>query len=177
MAAGGIGLGLSGLSTVMGAVGGMSQGQAAGRQAEYTAQVARNNQIIAQQNAEYASQAGETQAQAQDLKNRATQASIAASQSASGLSFDSPTLIDVREGAAQIGRLDTANTAQNAALRARAYDAQADNYGAQAGLQSAAASDARRAGTMSAFGSLLSGGASFADKWNRYMPSTTTGAV
>jgi len=106
MAAGGIGLGLSGLSTVMGAVGGMSQGQAAGRQADYTAQVARNNQIIAQQNAEYASQAGETQAQAQDLKNRATQGAIAASQSASGLSFDSPTLIDVREGAAQIGRLD-----------------------------------------------------------------------
>jgi len=146
----------------MGSVGGMSQGQAAGRQADYTAQVARNNQIIAQQNAEYASQAGETQAQAQDLKNRATQASIAASQSASGLSFDSPTLMDVREGAAQIGRLDTANVAQNAALRARAYDAQASNYGAQADLQSAAASDARSAGTMSAFGSLLSGGASFA---------------
>jgi len=175
MAAGGVGLGLSGLSTVMGMVGGITQGQAAGRQAEYTAQVARNNQIIAQQNAEYASQAGETQAQAQDLKNRAQQGSIAASQSASGLSFDSPSLVDVREGAAQIGRLDTANVAQNAALRARAYEAQAADYGAQAGLQTAAASDARRAGTMSAFGSLLSGGASFADKWNRYMPST--GAV
>jgi len=173
MAAGGIGLGLSGLSTVMGAVGGIQQGQAAGRQADYTAQVARNNQLIAAQDAEYASQAGETAAQAQDIKNRAAQGSIAASQSASGLSFDSPTLMDVREGAAQIGRLDTENIMANAGLRARAYDAQAANYGAQAGLQSAAASDARRAGTMSAFGSLLSGGAAFADKWNRFYPPAT----
>lgn len=170
-------LGMTAASALMGAVGGMQKGQAEGRQADYTAQVARNNQTIAAQNAEYASQAGEGAAQVQDMKNRATQGAIAASQSASGLSFDSPTLMDVREGAAQIGRLDTANVAQNAALRARAYDAQASNYGAQAGLSSAAASDARRAGTMSAFGSLLSGGANFADKWDRYKPLSTTGAV
>ena len=169
MAAGGVGLALSGLSTIMGAVGGIQQGQAASRAAEYNAQVARNNQLIAQQQAEYSAQVGETQAQVQDLKNRQQQGAIAAAQSASGLSFDSPTLTDVREGTAQIGRLDTQNVYQNQQLRSRAYQAQGMNYGAEAELQRSKAGDARQAGMMGAFGSLLSGGSSFADKWSRYM--------
>jgi hypothetical protein len=168
MAAGGIGLAFSGLSTLMGAIGGISQGNAAAAQANYQAQVARNNQLIAQQNAEYASNVGETQAQAQDLKNRQQLGQIAAAQSASGLSFDSPTMQDVRTGSANVLRMDTVNTAQNAQLRSRAYDAQAANYGAQADLYGSAASDARRAGTFNAFGSLLSGGSQFAAKWDRY---------
>jgi hypothetical protein len=177
MAAAGIGLALSGLSTVMGAVGSIQQGQAASRQAEYQAQVARNNQTIASQNANYASNVGETQAQAQDLKNRAQLGVIEAAQSASGLSFDSPTLRDVREGSANVLRMDTLNTAQNAQLRARAYTAQAGNYGAEAGLQTAAAGDARRAGTFGAVSSILSGGSSFAEKWSRYQTPSPGGGL
>lgn len=168
-----VALGMQGVSTVLGAVGGMQSGQASSAAAKYQAQVARNNAQIAQQNAEYASQAGETAAQTQDLKNRATQGSIAAAQSASGLSFDSPSLVDVRSGAAQIGRLDTANVAQNAALRTRRELVQAGYYESEAGLQERKASDATTAGTMTAFGSLLSGGAAFADKWNKFYPPAT----
>jgi len=155
-------------STLAGVVGGMQQGSAASSAAKYQAQVARNNATISQQNAEYASQAGEAAAQAQGLKNRATLGSISAAQSASGLSLDSPSLSDVREGAANVLRLDTANISQNAALRARAYQTQATDYEAQATLNTQKASDATTAGYMGAAGSLLSGASSFADKWTRY---------
>jgi hypothetical protein len=77
-------------------------------------------------------------------------------------------LVDVREGAENVLRLDTANIAQNAALRARQYQAQATDYEAQATLDERKASDATSAGYLTAAGSLLSGASSFADKWTRY---------
>jgi hypothetical protein len=161
-------LGMQAVSAVSGAVGGMREGAAAAKQASYQAQVARNNQIIAQQNADYSSQVGETQAQAQDLKSRASLGSIEAAQSASGLSLASPSLSDVREGSAQIYRLDTANLIQNAALRTRGYLNQSNDYGAEAALDTQKASDARTGGLLKAGGSLLSGASSFAEKWDKY---------
>jgi len=155
-------------SAVMGAVGSMQKGAAESGAAKYQAQVARNNAQIAQQNAEYASQVGETTAQAQDLKARSALGSIRAAQSASGLSLASPSLQDAYESSAQVYRLDTANIVQNAALRARAYEAQGTEYLAEADLQDRKASDSQSAGYLGAAGSLLSGAASFADKWTRY---------
>jgi len=161
-------LGTQAASTLVSAIGGISQGSAASSAAKYQAQVARNNAITAMQSAEYASQAGETAAQSQGFKNRATMGQIRAAQSASGLSLDSPSLVDVREGAENVLRLDTANIAANAALRARQYQAQATDYEAQATLDERKASDATSAGYLTAAGSLLSGAASFSDKWTRY---------
>lgn len=176
MAAAPIGLALTAISTVVGAVGAISQGQAQKQQAEYQAAVARNNQIIAEQNKQYATQAGEAQAQAQGFKNRATLGAITAGQAASGIQLDSPTLSDVREGSAQTLRLDTQNVMSNALLRARQADVQAMNYGAEAGLQQMRGSQAATAGYIGAFGSLLSGGSSFAEKWSRFQTPTTSTA-
>ena len=161
-------LGATAASTLVSAIGGISQGNAAARTGRYQAQVARNNAQIAQQNAEYASQAGETAAQAQDLKARSALGSIKAAQSASGISVDSPSLQDVYEGSAQVFRLDTANIVQNAALRARSYEAKGAEYLAEADLDERKASGAQSAGYLSAAGSLLSGAASFSDKWAKY---------
>ncbi len=161
-------LGMTAVSGIMGAVGKIQEGKSAAAAANYTAQVARNNAQIAAQNAEYSQQAGEIAAQGQDMKNRAALGAIEASQSASGLSIDSPSLVDIREGSAQVYRLDTANIMQNAALRARSYTTSAQNYEAEAGLQEAKAKDASSAGMLGAFGSLLTSGTSFAEKWNKY---------
>ena len=161
-------LGTQAASTLFSAVGGVRQGAAAAGAAKYQAQVARNNATIAQQNAEYSSQAGETAAHAQDLKARSALGSIRAAQSASGLSVASPSLQDVYEGSAQVFRLDTANIVQNAALRARAYEAKGAEYLAEADLDERKASGAQSAGYLSAAGSLLSGAASFSDKWAKY---------
>jgi hypothetical protein len=161
-------LGAQAASTLVSTIGGISQGSAASSAAKYQAQVARNNATTAMQNAEYASQAGETAAQSQGLKNRAVAGQIRAAQSASGLSLESPSLVDVRETTDNVLRLDTANIAQNAALRARAFQADATDYEAKAALEERKASDATTAGYLGAAGSLLSGASSFADKWTRY---------
>jgi hypothetical protein len=161
-------LALTAASTLVGTVGAINSGQAQKQQAEYQAQVARNNQQTAAQNAQYASAAGETQAQAQDFKSRAALGAIEAAQGASGLSLDSPTLRDVRRDAGQVLRLDTQNIAQNAALRSRAYTGQASNFGAEAGLQQMAGRDAERGSYMKAAGTLLSGASSFSEKWTKF---------
>jgi len=174
MAAAPIGLALTAVSTLVGVVGAISQGQAAKQQAEYQAAVARNNQIIAEQNKQYATQAGEAEAQAQSFKNRRILGGITAGQAASGIQLDSPTLSDVREGSEQTLRLDTQNIMQNALLRARGADIQARSYGAEAGLQDMRASQASTAGFLGAAGSLLSGASSFAEKWSRFQTPTTS---
>jgi len=161
-------LGAQAASTLVSTIGGMRQSSAAASAAKYQAQVARNNATTAMQNAEYASQAGETAAQAQGFKNRAVAGQIRAAQSASGLSLDSPSLVDIRETTDNVLRLDTANIAQNAALRARAFQADATDYEAKATLEDRKASGATSAGYLGAAGSLLSGASSFADKWTRY---------
>jgi len=162
-------LGMTAVSGIIGTVGKLQEGQSAAAAAKYSAQVARNNAQIAQQNAEYSQQAGEVQAQAQDMKARSQLGAIAASQSASGLSVDSPSLVDVREGSAQVYRLDTANIVQNAALRARSYATQGQNYEAEATLDESKAKNASTAGTLGAFGSLITSGTSFAEKWDKYL--------
>src|SRR5215204_2345344 len=119
MAAGGIGLAFSAISGIVGAFGAMQQASASAQASEYQAQVAKNNETIARQNAEYAAAAGEASAQNQDFKNRAQLGAIEAAQGASGIDLSSDTLRQVREGAGNVLRLDTANVMANARLRAR----------------------------------------------------------
>jgi hypothetical protein len=155
----------------LGFMGAMSTASANKASANYQAQVARNNQIIADQNASYAGAAGGVRAQTSDLKNRSEQGSIAATQGASGIDLASGSLAEVRDSAAQIGRLDTETIYNNALQTARGYEAQAANYGASAGLYESQAKGAGSAGLLSGFSSLISGASSFGDKWARYQTS------
>lgn len=169
---------LSLIGTVVGGitsfVGQMSSASAAASQANYQAQVARNNQVIADQNSRYAAAAGEGRAQSQSFKNRAVAGAIEAGQGASGIDLGSPTLEDVRTSAATVGRLDTATIAQEAQLQSRGYSQQGVNYGAQAGLYDMQASNARNAGMIGGFSSLLSSASSFSDKWMRFTDKGVT---
>lgn len=160
-----IGTAIGGLTSF---VGQMSQSSAAASQANYQAQVARNNQIIADQNSRYAAAAGEARAQSQSFKNRSIAGDIEAGQGASGIDLGSPTLEDVRSSAAQVGRLDTATIMQDAQLQSRGYAQQGANYGAQADVYGLQASQARTAGMIGGFSSLLSSASSFSDKWMRF---------
>jgi hypothetical protein len=158
----------SAISGVTGFIGAQQQAAATSEAANYQAQVARNNEIIAAQNAQYAAQAGATQAQAQDLKNRATVGGILASQGASGIDIESGSSQEVRRSAAQLGRLDTETIYSNALQTARSNMAQASNFGAQAKLSDFTARNARSAGLLSGFSSLLGGASSFSEKWMKY---------
>lgn len=170
-----IGLAMSAVSGVMGFMGSMQQGEAAANAANYQAQVQRNNEIIARNNAAYQAQAGAVQAQNLDFKNRAVLGSIEAAQGASGIDFGSETSEEIRRSARQVARLDTTTLYNNALLQANQSLAQSTNFGAQAGLSDFEAKNARSAGMMKGFGSLIGGASSFSDKWLKYQNAGIAG--
>lgn len=163
-----ISLAFTAVSGVMGMMGSMQQGEAQAQAASYQAQVQRNNEIVARNNAAYSAQAGAVRAQAQDFKNRAVLGSIEATQGASGIDLGSDTSEDVRRSARQVARLDTETLYNNALLTANQSLTQASNFAAEAGLSDFEASNARRAGMMKGFGSLIGGASSFASKWSKF---------
>jgi hypothetical protein len=163
------------LSAGVGAFGALQSASAQSAAAKYQAQVAQNNQIIAQQNAAQAAQAGRSQAQAQDYANRARMGGIIAAEGASGIDTGAGSSKEVQASAAQLGRLDTANIMQRAMLQARQYNVQAMSEGAQAQLDTMQARQAQTAGLFSAAGSLLGGASSFADKWAKFQTAGVPG--
>lgn len=152
-------LGLAG--TGVSALGALSQSAAASRQAAYEAQVAQNNQTIANQNAAYAAKAGEEQSYQQSLRERQREEAVVAGLAASGVDVNSGSARQVRESENVLGQTDVANVRQRAALEAYGYRSQAANFGAQAQLERAASSSDLTSGYLSAGGTLLSGASKF----------------
>lgn len=159
-------------STLIGGVfsfiGGQQQAAAQKDAANFQAQVARNNQIIAQQNATYARQAGAVEAQTQGIKTASVVGAEEAAQGSSGIDLTTGSPREVRRSTTELGQLDAATIMQNAELRARGAEVQASNFGSEAQLASARARNASSAGTISGFSSLLSGGSQFSDKWLKF---------
>lgn len=166
--------GASIVGTGISAIGAISGGNASAGMAAYNAQVARNNQTIAQQNADYAFKAGEARAGDQSLKARAQQGRTVAAIAASGLDVNSGSSVDVRESERELGQLDVERTRQQAALTAYGYRTTASNFGATAGLDEAEGKFASQAGYLKGFGSLL-GGASNLGKFSWLTDSKATG--
>jgi hypothetical protein len=158
----------SAVSGIVGAVGAVTSGIAQSNAARYQAGVARNNEIIAQQNAQYSAAAGGVGAQRQDMKNKAVLGAIEAGQGASGIDTGVGSPVTVREGAANVGRLDTETVMSNALAQTRSYTAAASNFEAQSQLDTMTAKNATTAGVLGAGSSLLGGASSFSDKWLRY---------
>ncbi len=156
-------------------VGGQQQAAAQKDAANFQAQVARNNQIIAQQNATYARQAGAAEAQTQGLRTAAVVGAEEAAQGSSGIDLTTGSPREVRRSTTELGQLDAANITQNAELRARGAEVQASNFGASAQLYSQQALNASSAGTFSGFGSLLSAGSQFSDKWLKFQNEGVAG--
>lgn len=151
--------------TAVSAYGAYSSSQASAQASAYQAQVARNNSIVAQQNAQAATKAGQEAATTASLKARNQLGEATAALAASGVDVSSGSAADVQTTEREYGRLDTQQTVQNAALNAYGYRTQATNYTAQAGLDTAEATNAPVAGAISAGGDLLSGAGSLGSKW------------
>lgn len=149
----------------MGAVGSYQQGQAAESAAKFNAQVARNNEIVAQQNEQYAIQAGIQKAAMESMKGRAVLGKIKASQAASGINTDEGSALDVQQGAREANVLDTATVLHNAQLEAYGYRSQAANFQSQAKLKEMEGGAAASAGNVGALSTLLSGAGSLGSKW------------
>jgi hypothetical protein len=156
----------------LGAAGALGKAGAASGMYSYQAGIAQLNQKIALQNRDYAYATGETQAEKYGMEARHRMGAIRAGEGASGIDIGSGSKLDVQKGQQTVTDIDMAQIRNNAARRAYGYSVEASQDVAQSNLYTAAASDARSAGTIGAIGSLVSGSTSVADKW---LQGTSTG--
>jgi len=163
-----VSLGMAAASTVMGAIGKSQEGAAQAGMANYQAQLARNNQQVAEWNAQCALQQGQVDEQNQRFKTAAVLGSQRAALASQGGDVDSGSPLDIQADTARAGEYDAQTIRNNAALKAYGYRVQAANAGGEANLD-----DYKAASTMSAlpFGvgsSLLGGASSVGDRYLSY---------
>jgi hypothetical protein len=150
---------LSVASQVVGLIGQTQKTEADASQANYLAQVARNNQAAAQRNAALATQQGEVDAQKSQLKTAALEGSQRAALASQGGDVDSGSPLDIVGDTARAGATDTATIRSNAALKAYNYQLQANDAAGAANDDSFQAANALASLPYSQ-GSTLLGGAS-----------------
>ena len=153
-------LALGAVGTITQAAGAAQTAEANRAQATYQAQVAENNQIIANQNAMQARAAGAQEAAIQGQKTKAEVGGIKAAQAASNIDVNSGSALDVRSSASQLGELNSLTIRSNAARQAYGYETQGLAYQGEAALDQSRAASAVAAGNTAIAGSLLGGAGS-----------------
>ncbi len=121
-----------------------SLNQQAGAQAgmaNYQAQVARNNQMIAENYAQRALQQGQVDEQNQRFKTAAALGSQRASLASQGGDVNSGSPLDLQADTARMGEYDAQAVRSNAGLKAYGYRVQAYNNAADAGRYDLQAAD------------------------------------
>ncbi len=153
-----LGAGIAGAATS--AYGAISSANATSANANYQAQVARNNAITASQNAEYTTQAGQEKAQQNSLQERAKLGQVRSGLAAQGVDVNSGSALADQQTQRETGSLSTQQIIDNAALQAYGYRTQQTSDTAQSALDTQEAGQASTAGDLSAAGGLLGSAAS-----------------
>ena len=152
-------LAMAAVGTAMTVASKAQEGAAAAGMANYQAQVARNNQMVAEWNAQRALQQGQVDEQNQRSKAAALLGSQRAALASQGGDVDSGSPLDIQADTARAGEYDAQTIRNNAAVKAYGYRVQGANAGAEANLD-----DYKAASAMGALpygmGSSLLGGAS-----------------
>jgi len=151
--AGTIGTLASVAGTAVGAVGTIASAQAQAAAATYRA---KQERMLAEDSLKRGAQ----QEEAQRRKTAALYGRQRAVMAASGLDLGSGSPLRILGDTAQLGELDAATIQDNARREANYHQANAD-------LSSMEASSASTAGALGAFGTVLGGVSSLADKWYR----------
>jgi hypothetical protein len=171
----GASIGASLLSTGMGVIGGMQSAQAQAGQASYMAQVARNNQLIAQRNAQIALDQGEAQVTRLQLQREQIKGSQRAALAAQGGDVNVGSPVDIVGDTERASATDIATTRYNATLRAWGFGNEAAGYGASASAYGAAGSNLLSTLPYGIGSSLLggigTGAGRFYDVWRNTGPS------
>lgn len=140
-------------------------GIASSNAANYQAQIARNNAVIAQQNAVRTEQAGQVATEAQGRKGAAKSGSLKVAQASNGVDVNTGSAVDVQAGERMTNQLDTETVASNSEQHAYGYRTQSDNFKSEADLDQAKADNAIPAAVLGATGGLLSSASSIGGKW------------
>lgn len=156
------------MGSIIQAQGAKQQADATAAQNQYQAAVARNDQILAEQAAQAAEARGSRLSQMKQLDTASRLGGVIAATGGAGLDSGSGSALRLQADTQAMGDLDTRTIRYNAAREAYGYRVQGSGYSAQAQLDEMAARDAGAAGNLAATGSIISGGASVADKWMRY---------
>jgi hypothetical protein len=166
----GASLAMGAVSTGMSAIGSANTAQAQAAQMQYQAQVARNNQAVAQWNAQRALEQGEVDADNQNLKTAQLKGSQRAALAAEGGDVDYGSPLDIVADTARAGYTDAATIRSNAALQAYGYQLQAAGDAGTASADSASAVNGLANLPFGVGSSLLSGASSLGTKyvdWSR----------
>ena len=158
-----LGVGVAGAA--VSAYGSAEAGAAGKASADYQAQVARNNAMIAQQNATWTAESGESKVAAQGMKTAANVGTAKAAQGASNIDVNSGSASDVRTSEAKLGALDALTIRSNSAREAYGYEVTAGSETAKAGLLQGEGEQAQTAGDIGALSSFLSGASSVGSKY------------
>lgn len=164
-AIGGAGLGASIAGTALSAYGAHEQGQATSQMYGYQANVAKINSQIELQNADYARMQGEQQSVIEGRKGAQQLGAIRAAQGASGLNVNSGSNAQVQASQKSTTALDLNQIRSNAAKTAYDFDVKSTEDLNQAGLYSAASTNATRAGNINVASSIIGGAGSVSSKW------------
>lgn len=147
--------------TVMMAAGTLLSAKSAMDQGEMSQKIANNNAIMAGYAAKDAQMRGEEDAQAIQRKAASLKSSQRVAMAAHGLDLGYGTAADLQDQTDFFAQSDAATARTNAGRESWRANAQAQDFRSQG---AAAAYN----GTMSAAGTMLTGGAQVADKWYTY---------
>jgi len=163
-----VAIGAQVLGTAFGVAGAIQQGNAAQAQANFQAQVARNNQIIAGRAAEDARRRGEIEAAQQGRKSAILQGRQRAALAGAGVTVGQDSALDLVADTAALGTLDALTIQSNAEREALGFEAQAANFQADAELARLSGQNAKTGSFLKAGSSLLTGVGSVATKWSAF---------
>lgn len=157
-----------------GAAGGYIQGMGAKESGDanaaaytYKAGVARLNKQINDQNSAWAVQSGGIQTQEEGLKAGQEIAGTKVAQSGSGFDVNSGSNADVRATQTKVAQFNEGVTGWEAARAAYGYETKGMTDTAEANLDTMAAGESKKAGTISMVSSFLNAGGSVASKWQQ----------
>ena len=142
-------------SVVLGPLGQLQQGKAAKAQADFQAQIAKNNSIIAQRAAGDVRERGKIAAGERDLKTRQFIGKQRVALASSGQEVDVGSGLEITSDTAALGKLDSLRIINNAEREAIGFETQAGNFTAEASARTAAGKNVKRASELQALNSLV----------------------
>lgn len=161
------------LGTGMSVYGQMQQGQAAKAQASYQAQVAQRNKQVLEYQAQDRAAQGQQQEEQHRLKVRQLMGTQRAALSASGVTLDDGSAVDLLTDTATIGEMDAQTIKSNTAKDIWAIRNQQQGLDADSTLLMSRGQAAAQSGTVGAVGSLLGGAGRVAGDWYKFAVDST----
>lgn len=158
---------LSGAGTALGVVSAVQEGRAQSAAYQNQANAADQNAKIAERQAVTAAQNGAQEEKEMRRRGAATIGAQKTAFAASGIDSGSGSATDVINDTSSQNELDALAIRKNSANQVWGYQADQTNYKNQASASRTAAKNARTAGNLNAFGTLLSGYTSMQSKYGK----------